>query len=136
MDTSSQSNNDPIADILDITPISHHRAADVVILDEVANNVSTDYEYARGNIINILEKGNEALSDMIQFAQQSQHPRGYEVVATLIKTLSETNKDLLELIKKKKDLETTQEGPTNVQNNLFVGSTNELLKLLKNNGKQ
>ena len=101
---------------------------------ETESRVKDDFEYARGNMIAILERGNEALSDMLDFAQQAQHPRGYEVVATLIKTLAETNKDLLELSKKKKDLE-GESGPSTVNNNLFVGSSAELLKMLKSNGK-
>ena len=69
---------------------------------------------------------------MLDVAQRSQHPRGYEVVATLINSLASANKDLLDLIKKKKDLEQSNNGgPSTVNNNLYIGSTADLLKLLK-----
>ena len=78
------------------------------------------------------------MDDMLNVAQQMQHPRAYEVLATLIKTLSDTNKDLLDLHKKKRELEIgdDSQGPKTINNNLFVGSTAELQKLLKNNGKE
>lgn len=132
MDT-SQKNNDIIGQSLDLRPIDTFDVIEAKA--EPENKVDSDFEYARGNMISILEKGNEALSDMLDFAQQAQHPRGYEVVATLIKTLAETNKDLLELSKKKKDLE-GDTGPSTVNNNLFVGSSAELLKMLKSNGNK
>lgn len=131
MDTSSPERNDAISDALDLRPME---TLDVVETKQSTPTVQTDFEYARGNMISILEKGNEALNDMLEFAQRSQHPRGFEVIAGLIKTLAETNKDLLDLSKKKKDIE-ANEGPTTVNNNLFVGSSAELLKMLKSNGK-
>ena len=132
MDTSSQGSNDSIGKTLDLRPIETFEVVPTV--EPTSSTVSGDFDYARGNMVNILEKGNEALSDMLEFAQRSQHPRGYEVVATLIKTLAETNKDLLELSKKKQELE-GEKGPSTVHNNLFVGSSAELLKMLKSNGK-
>lgn len=131
MDTSSPERNDAISDALDLRPME---TFDVVESKQPESTVQSDFEYARGNMISILEKGNEALNDMLEFAQRSQHPRGFEVVAGLIKTLAETNKDLLDLSKKKKDIEGT-DGPTTVNNNLFVGSSADLLKMLKSNGK-
>lgn len=131
MDTSSPERNDAISDALDLRPME---TFDVVETKQPESTVQSDFEYARGNMISILEKGNEALNDMLEFAQRSQHPRGFEVVAGLIKTLAETNKDLLDLSKKKKDIEGT-DGPTTVNNNLFVGSSADLLKMLKSNGK-
>lgn len=131
MDTSSPKPDDAISDALDMRPIE---TFDVVEAKQPSSTVKTDFDYARGNMISILEKGNEALNDMLEFAQRSQHPRGFEVVAGLIKTLADTNKDLLELSKRKKDIEADQ-GPTTVNNNLFVGSSADLLKMLKSNGK-
>lgn len=132
MDTSSPNNDDTIGKTLDLRPIDTFEVATPV--DNTADTVADDFQYARGNMVSILEKGNEALNDMLEFAQRSQHPRGYEVVATLIKTLAETNKDLLELSKKKQDLQ-GEKGPSTINNNLFVGSSAELLKMLKSNGK-
>lgn len=91
-----------------------------------------DFEFARQNLRNILEKGSIALDKMLEVADMSQHPRSYEVVSTLINSLSNSNKDLLELSEKKKRIEKAEnkENQT-VNNNLFIGSTNDLLKLLK-----
>lgn len=132
MDTSSPANNDTISDALDIVPIEEFEVVDKK--ESMAADANDDYDIARGNMVNIIEKGNEALDDMLAFAQQSQHPRGFEVVATLIKTLADANKDLMELAKRRKELN-SDSGPSTVNNNLFVGSTTDLLKMLRSNGK-
>lgn len=126
--------NDTISDALGMSPIQQ-------VLPKVNKepiDAVTDYQYARGNMLNILEKGNEALDGMLDVAGQSQHPRAYEVVATLIKTLADTNKDLIDLAKKTKELEKLDgvEAPQTINNNLFVGSTTELQKLLKKSNEQ
>jgi hypothetical protein len=92
-----------------------------------------DYTFARKNLRSILEKGSLALDKMIEVADLSQHPRSYEVVSTLINSLSASNKDLLELSEKKKRIEKAENkiDSNNVTNNLFIGSTAELQKLLK-----
>ena len=124
MDTSSQ-NLDVIANSLDLQPIEDNKKA-------AQDNIVDDYEYARGNMIAVIEKGQEALSGILDVAGMSQHPRSYEVVATLVKAVADANKDLLELSKKRKDLEKVENGgPQTVNNNLYLGSTADLLKLLK-----
>lgn len=126
MDTSSQ-NHDVIANSLDLQPIEDNKKA-------AQDNIVDDYEYARGNMISVIEKGQEALSGILDVAGMSQHPRSYEVVATLVKAVADANKDLLELAKKRKDLEKVDNGgPQTVNNNLYLGSTADLLKLLKDN---
>jgi len=126
MDTSSQ-NLDVIANSLDLQPIEDNKKA-------VRDNIVDDFEYARGNMIAVIEKGQEALSGILDVATMSQHPRSYEVVATLVKAVADANKDLLELSKKRKDLEKVDNGgPQTVNNNLYLGSTADLLKLLKDN---
>ena len=126
MDTSSQ-NHDVIANSLDLQPIEDNKKA-------AQDNIVDDYEYARGNMIAVIEKGQEALSGILDVAGMSQHPRSYEVVATLVKAVADANKDLLELSKKRKDLEKVENGgPQTVNNNLYLGSTADLLKLLKDN---
>ena len=128
MDTSSQQQiDDKIADSLGLEPLNNNQKQLPVSIE---HTVDADFDYARGNIIVAIEKGQEALSDMLQLAQQSQSPRAFEVVSDLVKTLSQTNKDLLELMKQKKIIENS-DGPKTVNNNLFVGSTTELLKLMK-----
>lgn len=96
--------------------------------------VESDYEYARGNMIAVIEKGQEALSGILEVAGMSQHPRSYEVAAKIMDALAGANKDLLELTKRKMDISGEIGQPKTINNNLFVGSTAELQKLIKNNG--
>ena len=92
-----------------------------------------DYEYARRNLYDVIEKGNNALEDIMDVAKQSESPRAYEVVTNLIKTMVDANKDLLQLAKTKKELEAREPEKAQVtNNNLFVGSSAELLKMIKN----
>ena len=125
-------NDDPIAKTLDITPLTQ-----LPIVNKYDDNqVTDDFEYARGNMISAIEKGQEALSGILDVAGMSQHPRAYEVAATLVKTIADANKDLLELQKRKKDLTGVGPSPTTVNNNLFVGSTAELQQLIKKQNEQ
>ena len=92
-----------------------------------------DYEYARRNLYDVIEKGNNALEDIMDVAKQSESPRAYEVVTNLIKTMVDANKDLLQLAKTRKELEAREPEKAQVtNNNLFVGSSAELLKMIKN----
>ena len=130
MDSSSNS-TDKISQSLGIAPLQKQEILPATQSDQVTN----DFEYARGNIINTIEKGNEALQGILDVAGMGQHPRAYEVAANLVKTMVEANKDLLDLTKKRKEIEKADNAlnPQNVNNNLFVGSTAELLKALKSN---
>lgn len=106
------------------------------VVEKQEGNIDDDYEYARDNLKHFIEKGKEAMDEIIYLAKEVESPRAYEVVGQLIKTLSETNKDLLDLSKKVKELKQKEEDkqPSHVTNALFVGSTAELQKLLKSNG--
>jgi len=107
---------------------------DNVVVDKITiSDIKKDYEYARGNMYSIIEKGQEALNGILELAKETESPRAYEVVGQLIKNVSDSTEKLIELQKKLKDLEEikTSSGPTNVTNALFVGSTTELSKLLK-----
>ena len=100
-----------------------------------------DFEYARQTYHNILAKGSEAMEEMMEVARASEHPRAFEVLSTMMKTLADVNGNLLDLHKKKKDMKKQDQkgalptgGTTN--NNLFVGSTADLQRFLlsqKNN---
>jgi predicted transcriptional regulator len=93
----------------------------------------TDFETGRENLYKLLDKGNDAIDGILALAKEGEHPRAYEVAGQLIKTVADVSKDLLELqekLKKIKDVPNT--GPKSVTNALFVGSTTELQKLLKN----
>ena len=98
------------------------------------NDIEKDYEYTRGNLYSIIEKGQEAINGILEVAQDSDMPRAYEVAGQLIKSVSDATDKLMDLQKKLKDVEeeNKQKGPSTVNNALFVGSTAELQKLLKN----
>jgi hypothetical protein len=105
-------------------------------LPAVNNDIDNDYQYARENLYNVIERGSDALNTLVELANQSESPRAFEVVGTLIKTLTDANKDLLEIQKKVKSLkEETNTGPKNVTNALFVGNTAELQQLIKDTSK-
>ena len=90
----------------------------------------TDFQYASENLYNLIERGQDGLDELLEIAKQSEHPRAFEVVGQMIDKLTTTNKELLNLHKTKKDIK-AEKGPTNVTNALFVGSTAELQKMLK-----
>ena len=96
------------------------------------DDVKKDYEYTRGNLYSLIEKGQEAINGILELAQESEMPRAYEVAGQLIKNVADATDKLMDLQKKLKDIEEENvKGPTNVTNALFVGSTAELAKILK-----
>ena len=97
------------------------------------DDIRKDYEYSRGNLYSIIEKGQEAINGILELAQESEMPRAYEVAGQLIKNVSDATEKLMDLQKKMKEVmeEKQQKGPTNVTNALFVGSTADLSKFLK-----
>ena len=101
------------------------------------SDVERDYEYTRVNLYSIIEKGQEAINGILEVAQESDMPRAYEVAGQLIKSVSDATDKLMTLQQKLKDVNEEHEskGPTNVTNALFVGSTAELQKLLKDQSK-
>tara|TARA_B110000977_G_C11068181_1_gene488581 strand:+ start:1727 stop:2188 length:462 start_codon:yes stop_codon:yes gene_type:complete len=141
--------NDAISGSLGLQPMDEVVEAKVVtkrtpVTSEVSTEVTTkmsadmkldnDYEYARANFYNIIESGSEALEQMLDVAKASEHPRAYEVVSTIMKTLIDSNKELVAMSSKKaKDSEEVpaDSGKPVTNNNLFVGSTSELQQMLK-----
>tara|TARA_R100000734_G_C3270521_1_gene66613 strand:- start:269 stop:667 length:399 start_codon:yes stop_codon:yes gene_type:complete len=125
--------NDKLNEILDI--------ADEVNVEEVKKTLPAvpedkdpdiDFETGRKNLYNLLDKGNEAIDGILELAKEGEHPRAYEVAGQLIKTVSEVSQNLLDLQDKlKKVKEVPNTAPKNVTNALFVGSTTELQKMLK-----
>ena len=102
-----------------------------------SDDVKKDYEYTRGNLYSIIEKGQEALNGVLELAQESEMPRAYEVAGQLIKNVADATDKLLDLQKKLKDVEEEkQKGPSTVNNALFVGSTADLAKMLKSGLKE
>lgn len=128
-----------VSNALDMTPLPiAMKEEEEIVMDEMPDEtVQDDFDYARDNMRQLISKGQNALDGILTIASGSEHPRAYEVAAALMKTMAETNKDLLELQKTKKVLQKEDpkapqlEGPQNVTNNLFVGSTAELQKMLK-----
>ena len=124
---------DPIADALDVKPIE----GEIVKAEPKVNpEMENDFKYARENLYNIIERGTDALNGIVDLAQQSQHPRSFEVVADLVRTLSTANKDLLDLQKKMKDLQPEEAKNQKVTNNLFVGTTKDLTDLLEGGARK
>ena len=125
--------DDKLNEVLDI--------ANDVTVEEVKKTLPTvpedqdpdiDFETGRKNLYNLLDKGNEAIDGILELAKEGEHPRAYEVAGQLIKTVSEVSQNLLDLQDKlKKVKEIPEKGPKNVTNALFVGSTTELQKMLK-----
>ena len=96
------------------------------------NDIDQDYNYTRDNLKDVIGKGSVALDGILELAQESEHPRAYEVVGQIIKSVVDANIQLIELQKNIKALNKTEtKGPNSITNALFVGSTHELQKLLK-----
>ena len=128
--------DDKLNDIFDVQGKIVEQALTPVIVEETKKEVisgapndesiDADYEYARENLKLFIEQGKVAMENIIFLAKECESPRAYEVVGQLIKTLSDTNKDLLDLGKKVKDLKNKKDEtqqPQHVTNALFVGST-------------
>jgi hypothetical protein len=97
-------------------------------------NIDNDYKYSRDTYYELVEKGKQSLELMMEVARESEHPRAFEVLSGMIKNISDVNDRLMDLNKKKKDIDKKDDVKkvANTTNNLFVGSTTELQKLLKN----
>ena len=101
------------------------------------DNEGNDFEYQRQNFYSLVEKGQDAIEGILDLARESEHPRTYEVAGQLIKNVAEVTEKLGDLhLKMQKLKELPDRGPKNVTNALFVGSTTELQKMLKNNGSK
>lgn len=127
-----QTVDEKLGTILDIAPTVMSKN-NVTVIENTT--VDDDYEYARKNLRSLIDNGKDVMDNLSFLAKEGESPRTYEVLGQLIKTLAETNKDLLDIAKKKKDIQQEKGGeqPTHVTNALFVGSTAELQKLIKGN---
>jgi len=123
--------NEKLSEALEIEPIPIQTE-----IIELKDTVEDDAEFARQNLRDLIEKGNDAADHIISVAKQSDHPRAFEVVAGMLKNLADINKDLLEIQKRKQDLQPKINNNTQnltIDKAVFVGSTAELLKQLKEN---
>lgn len=103
--------------------------------DENDPNIKSDYEYSRATYYELIDKGRESLDLMIEVARESEHPRAFEVLSNMIKNISDVNDKLMELNKKNKDITQTQKNSEQrslTQNNMFVGSTADLQRMILN----
>jgi regulator of sigma D len=101
-------------------------------LKNVTDDVDKDYEYTRSNLYSLIEKGQESLNGIMELAGESASPRAYEVAGQIIKSVADTTDKLMELQKKVKEIDEDKGKPTQVTNNaVFVGSTSDLSKMLK-----
>jgi len=98
-------------------------------------NIDTDYRYARENLYNLVERGQDAIDGILQLSKDTEHPRAYEVAGQLIKTVADTAEKLIDLQQKLQNLEGETSSVTTQHNHLYVGSTSELQKFLKKSKK-
>ena len=122
--------NENLSNLLDIPAIEEKPNEIVPVKTE--EEISNDAQFARQNIKGLITKGDDALDSLLRVAKESEHPSAFEVVAQTLKNLGELNKDLLEIQKRKRDLEPKKtSSDINVDKAVFVGSTNDLVKMLK-----
>ena len=129
--------DDKLNEVLNITtevmPIEVEKKESKEVVVPEDKDPDIDFETGRKNLYQLIDKGNEAIDGILGLAKEGEHPRAYEVAGQLIKTVSEVSQNLLDLQEKgKKIKDVPEKGPKNVTNALFVGSTTELTKLLKN----
>lgn len=107
--------------------------ADIVEPPRTGTDIKNDYDYSRAQLYTLISKGQEAVQGALELAQQSDHPRAYEVAGQLIKNVGDVTDKLIDLQKKLSEIENPKKNnqPQNVTNALFIGSTSELSKLLK-----
>jgi hypothetical protein len=123
----------------DLIPIGNKKNKKVPDVEMTETDLSSDYDFSRDQYHTLVNKGNDALDELLAVAKESESARAYEVAAMLIRNLSDTTKELLQLQKTKKEIEKDVQDPHTVNNSLFIGSTKELQDLLlenKKNGKR
>ena len=126
-----------MTEIFDIAPVESE-VTDAKSITVKADDPEKDYEYTRGQLYDLREKGQEAVQGALEVAQESGHPRAYEVAVNAMKQVSDMTDKLIDLQKKMKDLDAPVKGkgPTTVNNTMFIGSTADLQKMIKDMGKK
>ena len=127
---------DKLNEILDISEsLETVPSKPVIPRPKEKEDIDSDYKYSRENLYNLVERGQDAIDGIVNLAKETEHPRAYEVAGNLIKNVGEVTEKLLVLQEKMKKLnDEVVKGPNKVENNLFVGSTAELQKLIKDKG--
>lgn len=134
----TDANNDPIGNALNMTPLMTNTIKELEVVSH-DDSAARDFEYARSNLYQTIETAQQALATLSQIADQSQHPRSFEVLSALVKTIVDANKDLLALqknIRELKDADTPHNEKAKIINqSIFVGSTSELQKIIQDLNK-
>lgn len=131
--------NQNLSEIFDVEPLEvKPKETQVVEVVEVSQNddAEADFAFARKNVKDLIKQGSAAVGNILEVAKASEHPRAYEVAATMLKTMADMNKDLLDMQKKRQDLNPASKPEAqqiNVDKAVFVGSTAELIKQIKAN---
>lgn len=128
---------DKMDEVFNISPynIEYKKETLPAVVDEEVDDLESDFKEIRNNYKDIIEKGTDALDDILAVARESENPRAFEVASTIMQSLLDANEKLIDLHKKIKDTK-TRDSPKNVTNALFIGSTAELSKLLKDMKKE
>ena len=135
--------DDKLSEVFDLEPMEVKkivpRSTDIVVSDEpVDKHIENDYDYVRNNMRDLLATGSDALLDALEVAKQSENPRAYEVVGSLMKNLADMNQQLLDVHQQKQKLtgmeKVKEDQSKQITNNnaIFVGSTSELAKMIQN----
>lgn len=131
----TEKDDDPIGKALGLPPLEYEKQIDNLIAKAHDDSAKSDFEAARANLYEVIQTGQEAMDKLSEIAGQSQHPRAFEVLAKLMDTMVNTNKELLQLQTKIREIDAADapisEKAQTINNNLFVGSTAELQKVLK-----
>ena len=127
--------DDSMSKIFDVTP-SITTEKPVIIRDQPSNlNLEQDladaYQQSRDNLQDVIDQGKDAMDDILRIAKESEQPRAFEVFGTLLKNVVEANKELIAMQKQMRDMDNKKESNTKIDKAIFVGSTSELSKLLK-----
>jgi hypothetical protein len=130
----NDANNDPIGSAFNMMPLPKNDVVNNLKIMAHDDSAAKDFEYARSNLYSVIDKATESLDKLAQIADASQHPRAFEVMSTLIKTIVDANKDLLALQKSIRELKDADvpnnEGVRTINQSIFVGSTAELSKII------
>ena len=124
---------DKLDDTFNIIPHKTEEESSIVKMPSDTGDIEEDYSYSRGQLYNLIQKGQEAIDGIMDVARNSDHPRAYEVAFQGMKHVSDMTDKLIDLQKKMKAIEedVPQKGPSTINNTMFVGSTAELQKFLK-----
>ena len=139
MSNNDDNDNDPIGKALNIGPMAsgnYSKAVSTIIQSAKNDSAKEDFTFARANIREVVENGNDAIAKLAVIADQSQEPKAFEVLAKLMETMVKANKELLDIQQKIRDIDKAdvphdEDAKKSITNNLYVGSTSELAKIIE-----